>query len=227
LSKRTKYVPKHRQAPERSLVTAPKKAVRNTLVMSSVAVAATGVAVSGGVLHGSSSGGVATAAAEDLSSTSGSTASAAGASLAGQLPRFDRAPVVSRSSDRRDAADPAKEAALSVASGPATTDRVEMSQADPRSIARAMLPQFGFSADQFSCLDSLWTKESGWNPHADNASSSAYGIPQALPGSKMATAGADWATNPATQIKWGLGYIRDSYGSPCAAWGHSQAYNWY
>jgi hypothetical protein len=228
LSKRTKYVPKHRQAPERSLVTAPKKAVRNTLVMSSVAVAATGVAVSGGVLHGPSSGGVATTAAEDLSATSASsTAGAAGASLAGQLPRFDRAPVVSRSSDRRDAADPAKEAALSVASGPATTDRVEMSQADPRSIARAMLPQFGFSADQFSCLDSLWTKESGWNPHADNASSSAYGIPQALPGSKMATAGADWATNPATQIKWGLGYIRDSYGSPCAAWGHSQAYNWY
>jgi hypothetical protein len=90
-----------------------------------------------------------------------------------------------------------------------------------------MLPQFGFSADQFSCLDSLWTKESGWNAHADNPSSSAYGIPQALPGSKMASAGADWATNPATQIKWGLGYIRDSYGSPCAAWGHSQAYNWY
>jgi hypothetical protein len=234
LSKRTKYVPKHRQAPERPLVTAPKKAVRTTLVMSSVAVAATGVAVSGGVLHGSSSGGVATAAAEELSTSSGSSTAgsssaggSAGTSLAGQLPKFDRAPVVSRSSDRRDAADPAKEAALSVASGPATTDRVEMSQADPRSIARAMLPQFGFSADQFSCLDSLWTKESGWNPHADNASSSAYGIPQALPGSKMATAGADWATNPATQIKWGLGYIRDSYGSPCAAWGHSQAYNWY
>jgi hypothetical protein len=224
LSKRTKYVPKHRQAPERPLVAAPKKAVRNTLVMSSVAVAATGVAVSGGVLHSSSSGGVATAAAEELSS---SGSSAAGSSLAGQLPKVDRAPVVSRSSDRRDAADPAKEASLSVANGPATTDRVEMSQADPRSIARAMLPQFGFSSDQFSCLDSLWTKESGWNPSADNASSSAYGIPQALPGSKMATAGADWATNPATQIKWGLGYIRDSYGSPCAAWGHSQAYNWY
>jgi hypothetical protein len=236
LSKRTKYVPKHRQAPERPLVTAPKKAVRNTLVMSSVAVAATGVAVSGGVLHSTSSDtGVATAAADDLGTVTGS---AARASLAGQVPKFDRAPVVSRSSDRRDAADPAKEASLSVKSGPATTDRVrvrarveapqpEAPQGDPRSIARAMLPQFGFSSDQFSCLDSLWTKESGWNPSADNPTSSAYGIPQALPGSKMSSAGADWATNPATQIKWGLGYIRDSYGSPCAAWGHSQAYNWY
>jgi len=224
LSKRTKYVPKHRQAPERPLVAAPKKAVRNTLVMSSVAVAATGVAVSGGVLHTSSTSGVASAAADVIGNVGDAPA---GASLGGQLPKIDRAPVVSRSSDRRDAADPAKEAALSVASGPATTDRVEMSQADPKDIARAMLPQFGFSADQFSCLDSLWTKESGWNPSADNASSSAYGIPQALPGSKMASAGSDWASNPATQIKWGLGYIRDSYGSPCAAWGHSQAYNWY
>jgi len=224
LSKHSKYVPKHRQAPERPLVTAPKKAVRNTLVMSSVAVAATGVAVSGGVLHASSPSGVASAAADDLGPVGGSSRAA---SLAGQVPKFDRAPVVSRSSDRRDAADPAKEASLSVANGPATTDRVQISQADPKDIARAMLPQFGFSADQFTCLDSLWTKESGWNPSADNASSSAYGIPQALPGSKMASAGADWATNPATQIKWGLGYIRDSYGSPCAAWGHSQSYNWY
>jgi len=224
LSKRTKYVPKHRQAPERPLVAAPKKAVRNTLVMSSVAVAATGVAVSGGVLHSSSPDGVASVAADDLGPVSSS--SDAG-SRAGQLPKVDRAPVVSRSSDRRDAADPAKEASLSVASGPASTDRVELSQADPKDIARAMLPQFGFSADQFSCLDSLWTKESGWNPSADNASSSAYGIPQALPGSKMASAGADWATNPATQIEWGLGYIRDRYGSPCAAWGHSQSNNWY
>ena len=228
LSKRTKYVPKHRQAPERPLVAAPKKAVRSTLVMSSVAMAATGVAVSGGLLHAPSSGGAASAAADDLGTVSGSSAGGStAASLAGQLPKFDRAPVVSRSSARRDAAAPAKEASLSVANGPATTDRVELSQADPRDIARAMLPSFGFSADQFSCLDSLWTKESGWNPSADNASSSAYGIPQALPGSKMASAGADWATNPATQIKWGLGYIRDSYGSPCAAWGHSQSYNWY
>jgi hypothetical protein len=70
-------------------------------------------------------------------------------------------------------------------------------------------------------------RESGWRVDANNASSSAYGIPQALPGSKMSSAGADWATNPATQIRWGLGYIEDRYGSPCGAWGHSQSYGWY
>ena len=70
-------------------------------------------------------------------------------------------------------------------------------------------------------------RESGWNPFADNPTSSAYGIPQALPGSKMASAGADWATNPVTQIRWGLGYIRDRYGSPCGAWAHSEANGWY
>ena len=116
---------------------------------------------------------------------------------------------------------------MSVASGPAVTDRVELSEGDPRDIARALMPQFGFSSDQFGCLDSLWMRESGWNPSAQNASSGAYGIPQSLPGSKMASAGADWATNPATQIKWGLGYIQDRYGSPCGAWGHSESYGWY
>lgn len=98
---------------------------------------------------------------------------------------------------------------------------------DPRGAARAMLGAYGWGSSQFSCLDALWTKESGWNVHADNPTSSAYGIPQALPGRKMASAGADWATNPVTQIRWGLGYIRSTYGTPCAAWGHSQAHNWY
>ncbi|WP_395656806.1 transglycosylase SLT domain-containing protein [Nocardioides sp.] len=218
MSKRTKYVPKHRHAPERPLVEAPKKALKNTVLLSSVAVAATGAAVSGGVL--SSPAGV-SAAAEDL----GSQVSAP--IQGGSVPEADRAPVVSRSSDRRDATDPAKKAALSVAGGPAVTDRVELSEGDPRDIARALMPQFGFSSDQFGCLDSLWMRESGWNPSAQNASSGAYGIPQSLPGSKMASAGADWATNPATQIEWGLGYIRDRYGSPCGAWGHSESYGWY
>jgi hypothetical protein len=98
---------------------------------------------------------------------------------------------------------------------------------DPKGVARAMLASYGWSSGQFSCLDSLWTKESGWNVRADNPTSSAYGIPQALPGRKMASAGSDWRTNPATQIRWGLGYIKSTYGSPCAAWGHSQANNWY
>ena len=90
-----------------------------------------------------------------------------------------------------------------------------------------MLGSFGWSSGEFSCLVSLWDRESGWNTYASNPSSGAYGIPQVLPGSKMASAGADWATNPATQIRWGLGYIQQVYGSPCAAWGHSQSVGWY
>jgi membrane protein involved in colicin uptake len=98
---------------------------------------------------------------------------------------------------------------------------------DPRGTARVMLGNYGWSSSQFGCLDSLWMKESGWNSHATNGSSGAYGSPQSLPGSKMASAGSDWQTNPATQIKWGLQYIKDVYGSPCSAWSHSQAVNWY
>jgi hypothetical protein len=96
----------------------------------------------------------------------------------------------------------------------------------PQQIAMAMLGSYGWPASEFGCLNALWTRESGWNPTAANASG-AYGIPQALPGSKMASAGADWQTNPATQIRWGLGYIKGLYGSPCGAWAHSQATGWY
>ncbi|WP_241982304.1 lytic transglycosylase domain-containing protein [Cryobacterium ruanii] len=85
----------------------------------------------------------------------------------------------------------------------------------------------GWGEDQYSCLVSLWQKESGWRVNAENSSSGAYGIPQALPGSKMATAGDDWATNAGTQIEWGLGYITGRYGTPCGAWGKSQASGWY
>ena len=93
----------------------------------------------------------------------------------------------------------------------------------PQQIAMGMLGSYGWSSSEFSCLQSLWNAESGWNPTASNPTSGAYGIPQALPGSKMASAGADWQTNPATQIRWGLGYIKATYGSPCAAWSHWQA----
>ena len=89
-----------------------------------------------------------------------------------------------------------------------------------------MSSRYGWGGDQFSCLDSLWTKESGWNYQAYNPSG-ATGIPQALPGSKMASEGSDWETNATTQIAWGLGYISSVYGTPCSAWGHSQATNWY
>jgi uncharacterized protein YabE (DUF348 family) len=98
---------------------------------------------------------------------------------------------------------------------------------DPRTIGQLMAAERGWTGSQWTCLEKLWTKESNWNPSADNPTSSAYGIPQSLPGSKMASAGADWATNPATQIAWGLNYIAGSYGTPCGAWSHSQAVNWY
>lgn len=85
----------------------------------------------------------------------------------------------------------------------------------------------GWDEDQFMCLVNLWNRESHWNYRAHNVGSGAYGIPQALPGSKMASAGSDWETNPRTQIRWGLGYIGNRYGSPCDAWQHSQDTGWY
>jgi hypothetical protein len=96
-----------------------------------------------------------------------------------------------------------------------------------QAIAHGMVLARGWDESQYNCLVSLWKKESGWNVYAHNKGSGAYGIPQALPGSKMASAGADWATNAATQITWGLGYITGRYGTPCGAWNTSQAKGWY
>jgi hypothetical protein len=104
---------------------------------------------------------------------------------------------------------------------------VVVDRAAAKAYAASVLPAFGWGSDQFRCLDLLWTRESGWRANAYNASSGAYGIPQSLPGSKMASAGADWRTNAATQIDWGLSYISSRYGLPCEAWAHSEAYNWY
>jgi hypothetical protein len=109
----------------------------------------------------------------------------------------------------------------------AASATVPAASGSPQQIAQAMLGSFGWPASQFSCLDPLWAHESGWSVTAYNAGSGAYGIPQALPGSRMASAGPDWQTSAATQIKWGLEYIRDTYGSPCGAWDHEQATGWY
>jgi hypothetical protein len=95
-----------------------------------------------------------------------------------------------------------------------------------QSIAYNLLPAFGFAKSQFGCLKVMWNNESGWRVTAANASG-AYGIPQALPGSKMASAGPNWQTNATTQIKWGLGYIKGRYGTPCGAWNFWQAHGWY
>jgi Transglycosylase SLT domain len=121
----------------------------------------------------------------------------------------------------------AKAAAAKAAAAKAAKAKAAHPIGSPRQIAQQMLGQYGWKASQFSCLEPLWYHESGWNPSAMNPSSGAYGIPQALNGSMMASAGPDWKTNPATQIRWGLTYIHDRYGSPCAAWGHEQSVNWY
>jgi hypothetical protein len=96
-----------------------------------------------------------------------------------------------------------------------------------KAFALAQVEERGWDYNQFSCLVKLWERESNWRWNATNKSSGAYGIPQSLPASKMAKAGADWRTNPETQVKWGIGYIDGRYGSPCAALVHSDEYNWY
>lgn len=93
--------------------------------------------------------------------------------------------------------------------------------------ARTQLQDAGAGEGEFQCLVDLWTRESRWNHRALNKSSGAYGIPQSLPGKKMASAGADWETNPETQIDWGLGYIKQRYKTPCRAWKHSEDNGWY
>ena len=219
-----KHQPKHRAPAVRR---APHRALRTSLTLSAMAVLGTGLAVSGGALAGLG----ATSAGGDLARAAGDVAP----DVTNDAPEETAADTAARDavvsrSDRRDAADPAKADLLDV-SGATTSNALtrteDLSDEDPRTIARALLAEFGFSESQFGCLDSLWTRESNWSVTADNPSSSAYGIPQALPGSKMSSAGADWATNPVTQIRWGLGYIEDRYGSPCAAWGHSQARGFY
>ena len=85
----------------------------------------------------------------------------------------------------------------------------------------------GWGRDQYSCLVVLWERESNWRWNAYNRSSGAYGIPQSLPGAKMAEMGADWQTNPETQIRWGISYIKNRYGAPCGALAHSNRFNWY
>ena len=106
----------------------------------------------------------------------------------------------------------------------------EAAQENPQAAAQLLMPDFGFTGEgQWQCLVNLWTGESDWRWSAENPSSGAYGIPQSLPADKMASAGADWRTNPVTQIRWGLEYIKLSYGTPCGAWEfwQSQSPHWY
>ncbi|MFC4009824.1 transglycosylase SLT domain-containing protein [Nonomuraea purpurea] len=119
--------------------------------------------------------------------------------------------------------------AILVAAGGASAAQAHSSRASSanKSIAEPMVAKRGWNKAQFRCLERLWTRESDWNHRAANGSSGAYGIPQALPGHKMATSGRDWRTNPRTQIKWGLSYIKQRYGTPCGAWAQFQSHRWY
>ncbi len=218
MPRREQYVPKHRGPIGEPAL---KKGLRKSVIFSGVAMAATGIAVSSGiVMKTEGPGNAASAALASSNLGQGDDAKRAASDLE------DRDVSTSRS-DRRTSVDVVKKAALDQEPGGAVTATEDLTSQDPRTIARAMLPEFGFSSDQFSCLDSLYVSESDWDVHADNPTSSAYGIPQALPGSKMSSAGADWEHNPVTQIRWGLGYIRDVYGTPCAAWDFKQGNNWY
>lgn len=212
-----KYVPKHRGgASALAAQRAPRRALKTVAVLTTFAAAVTGLAVSGGVFvpETADSSLVAQTDTEDVAA-----AELAASRLAGV-----RGTGVTRSQTRSAVG---KAALLAQPAGAAVTGTEDISDEDPRVIAKALLTEFGFAQSEFGCLDSIYSQESGWRWNADNPRSSAYGIPQALPGSKMASAGDDWATNPVTQIRWGLGYIRDRYGSPCEAWAFKRVRGWY
>lgn len=175
------------------------------------------------------------AAAEQAAAEQAAAERAATEQAAAEQAATERAAeqAAARSTERQAAPQPAPQPTPQPTPTPAPQPTPPPAPAPPsnpggnRGIAQGMLGSFGWGTDQWGCLDSLWQKESNWSHTAMNPSSGAYGIPQSLPGNKMASAGADWQTNPATQISWGLGYIQGRYGSPCAAWAHSQAHNWY
>ncbi|KQV67888.1 hypothetical protein ASC64_11885 [Nocardioides sp. Root122] len=229
MSKSDKYVPTHRAPGKHKAARAPRRALRSGLALTGLAAAVTGVTISGGMMSSDPS---LTPAAADVADTSSAAGAASGADSAtggatmsaAELEERAASTPVSRSSRRvRPAAE--KAAALSVSSGAAVTKSEKLSEGDPRDIARALLPAYGFSSDQFSCLDSLYMSESGWRIDADNPTSSAYGIPQAL--TQLHDLPADYMTSAESQIRWGLEYIQGSYGTPCSAWSFKASHGWY
>jgi hypothetical protein len=212
--RKAKYVPRHRNAPPEPAL---KKSLRKSVTYSGVAVAATGIAVTGGVAMKDNAP-ADTAAATIASAQANRADTPVDESLA------DRAAEVSRS-DRRTSQD--KEKALEEDSGGAVTRTEDLADEDPREIARRLMPEYGLSESEFGCLDELWVSESDWDSTADNPTSTAYGIPQALTGGTHDNLPADYMTNPVSQIRWGLWYISNSYGTACAAWEFKQANNWY
>jgi hypothetical protein len=217
-----KYVPTHRAPGKHKAARGPRRALRTGVALTGLAAAVTGVSVTGGMF--SSDPGL-TPAAADVAPTTASAPAVSGetadAATSAALQQRAQRQVASRSS-RRDAT---KATALTMSAGPVVTKSQSLSEGDPRDIARALLPLFGFSSDQFSCLDSLYMSESGWRVDADNPSSSAYGIPQAL--TQLHDLPADYMTSAEAQIRWGLEYIQGTYGSPCSAWSFKSGHGWY
>ncbi|MCW2786488.1 MAG: hypothetical protein JWP74_3005 [Marmoricola sp.] len=207
-----KYVPKHRNAP-------PKRAratAKNAVYLSGIAAFATGMTVSAGV-----------AAHGDAAKPSTAVSLSAGKPLS-KVALGSRVEGTSRSGGNRPAqVNALKAAELGSATGVAVTRSENLSQTDPKALALALMPQYGLLASDFDCVNDIWTQESNWNVRADNPHSTAYGIPQALPGKKMATVGADWRTDAETQIRWGLNYIHQRYGTACAAWSFKKAHGYY
>ena len=161
---------------------------------------------------------------EDVAAAKAATAQAAAAKAAAAKAAAAKAAAAAA---RRAAAIRKASAAQSSPTQTVVTQQAAQPSGSPQQVAQQMLGQFGWSGSQFSCLQPLWERESGWDVTAENPSSGAYGIPQALSGSLMASAGPDWQTNAATQIRWGLTYIQGRYGSPCGAWAHEEADGWY
>ena len=222
------YTPKHAaprhssqsRAQGRTILRASAR--RTTLIASTVAVGATGAAIGAGLL---------VSPVETMATVSADEASPLSVSIAPAADRETRDDDVSRSAERREARQEKRAARQEKkereARRAAREERRAERQAakDPRSVARSLLGEYGFSDDQFGCLDALWVSESDWRIDADNPTSSAYGIPQAL--TQLHDLPADYMTNAESQIRWGLDYIRDAYGSPCSAWSFKQGNNWY
>lgn len=122
---------------------------------------------------------------------------------------------------------PAPGTAIDLTAWPKTKAQRVAMRKNPKPFAQSQAAKRGWTGVQMKCLDHLWTKESGWKYNAKDADTEAYGIAQALPAWRMKSAGADWKTNPATQIVWGLGYIKERHKSPCLAWEHHKQQGWY
>ena len=213
--------PKHRGAPPKRVRRGAKKGAKNAVLFSGAAMFATALSISAGV------------ASEPGPSEDTPVNLAAGKSRLTEADLAAREQSASRSSDRTAPTSVLKTAELGSAAGVAVTrtetvaSTAHVSPTGARAIALRLLPAYGMSAADFDCIDRLWSGESGWNVHANNPYSAAYGIPQALPGSKMASAGPNWQDNAETQIKWGLNYIAQRYGTGCAAWSFKQGHGWY